>query len=240
MIMIFRGIYMKIPYVFKKCTKCGRWLVASTVNFSKGKGCKYGLRSDCKTCQKAYQKEYREQNKGKIAVQKKERYEQNKDKILAKQKECYEQNKEKILARNKKWREQNKDKVKEYRKEYAKLHKDEIKEYKKEWRKQNIDKIKENDKKWYEQNVVPVVTSAGLTKTMAPRDEKTTETYEIERMASDVHDFYRNIVKAIDGIEPQIVTHAQMMRVMKIMEAAFESDRTGAVVSVIDDEPVHV
>lgn len=95
-------------------------------------------------------------------------------------------------------------------------------------------------KKWYEQNVVPVVTSAGLTKTMAPRDEKTTETYEIERMASDVHDFYRNIVKAIDGIEPQIVTHAQMMRVMKIMEAAFESDRTGAVVSVIDDEPVHV
>lgn len=95
-------------------------------------------------------------------------------------------------------------------------------------------------KKWYEQNVTPVVTSAGLTKTMAPRDEKTTETYEIERMASDVHDFYRNVVKAVDGLESQIVTHAQLMRVMKIMEAAFESDRTGAVVKLENDEAVHI
>ena len=28
---------MNIPYVFKKCTKCGRWLVISTVNFNKDK-----------------------------------------------------------------------------------------------------------------------------------------------------------------------------------------------------------
>ncbi|MBR2370956.1 MAG: Gfo/Idh/MocA family oxidoreductase [Clostridia bacterium] len=95
-------------------------------------------------------------------------------------------------------------------------------------------------KKWHEQNVVPVVTSAGLTKTMAPRDEKTTETFEIERMDSDVHDFYRNICLAIDGKAEQIVTHPQMMRVMKIMEAAFESDRLGAVVKLDGDETVHV
>lgn len=94
-------------------------------------------------------------------------------------------------------------------------------------------------KKWYEQYVVPVVTSAGLTKTMAPRDEKTTESYEVGRMDSDVHDFYRNVVKAIDGIEPQIVTHKQLMRVMKIMEAAFESDRLNIVVTLDDNKPVH-
>ena len=34
----------------KKCTKCGRWLVASTVNFHKHKHGKYGLRSECKEC----------------------------------------------------------------------------------------------------------------------------------------------------------------------------------------------
>ena len=83
-------------------------------------------------------------------------------------------------------------------------------------------------KTWEEHDVKPVVTAAGLTKTMAPRDDKTTVTYEVERPDSDVHDFYRNFVKAIDGAEKQIVTHEQLMRVMRIMEAAFESDRVGA------------
>ena len=80
---------------------------------------------------------------------------------------------------------------------------------------------------WEENDVKPVVTAAGLTKTMAPRDEKTTVSYDVELPFSDVHDFYRNFVKAIDGEETQIVTHKQLMRVMKIMEAAFESDRVG-------------
>ena len=90
-------------------------------------------------------------------------------------------------------------------------------------------------KTWEENDVKPVVTAAGLTKTMAPRDEKTTVTYEIERPESDVHDFYRNFVKAIDGEEEQIVTHKQLMRVMKVMEAAFESDRVGAPIEFTDN-----
>ncbi len=90
-------------------------------------------------------------------------------------------------------------------------------------------------KNWDEKNVVPVVTAAGLTKTMAPRDEKTITESEIERPHSDVHDFYRNVCAAIDGKENQIVTHRQLMRVMKIMEAAFRSDEIGAPVA-IDDE----
>ena len=90
-------------------------------------------------------------------------------------------------------------------------------------------------KTWEEHDVKPVVTAAGLTKTMAPRDEKTTVTYDIERPASDVHDFYRNLVKAIDGEEEQIVTHKQLMRVMRVMEAAFESDRVGAPIEFTDN-----
>ena len=89
-------------------------------------------------------------------------------------------------------------------------------------------------KTWEENDVKPVVTAAGLTKTMAPRDEKTTVSYEIERPASDVHDFYRNFVKAIDGEAEQIVTHKQLMRVMRVMEAAFESDRVGAPIEFDD------
>ena len=87
---------------------------------------------------------------------------------------------------------------------------------------------------WKEDNVTPVVTAAGLTKTMAPRDAKTTEERTIPRYTSDVHDFYRNLVKAIDGEEEQLITHDQLRRSMMIMEAAFESDKLGRPVEVED------
>ncbi|HPT84383.1 MAG TPA: Gfo/Idh/MocA family oxidoreductase [Bacillota bacterium] len=83
---------------------------------------------------------------------------------------------------------------------------------------------------WLEENVTPIKAAQGITKTMAPRDDKTITTYERPLPQADVHDFYRNVCKAIDGIEPQLVTHDQIRRVMKVMEAAFESDRTGEAV----------
>ena len=43
----------------KKCTVCGRWLLASTVNFSRHKTGKYGLYSECKGC---HNKKYRAKN----------------------------------------------------------------------------------------------------------------------------------------------------------------------------------
>ncbi len=85
-------------------------------------------------------------------------------------------------------------------------------------------------KAWHESDVLPVETAAGLTKTMAPRDSITVDEYECERPVSDVHDYYRNFVKAIDGIEPQLVTHEQMMLDMKVMEAAFKSAELGQVI----------
>ena len=90
-------------------------------------------------------------------------------------------------------------------------------------------------KNWDEKDVVPVVTAAGLTKTMAPRDEKTITESVVQRPESDVHDFYRNVCAAIDGREKQIVTHEQLMRVMRIMEAAFDSDSRKAPVEFRDE-----
>ncbi len=83
-----------------------------------------------------------------------------------------------------------------------------------------------------EKDVTPVITGAGLTKTMAPRDSKTTTEREIARPVTDVHEYYRNFCRVIDGKEEQIVTHAQMMKVMKIMEACFRSDELGVPVDV--------
>ena len=80
---------------------------------------------------------------------------------------------------------------------------------------------------WHESDVVPVQTAAGITKTMAPRDEITLKTYEAERPNSDVHDFYRNLVKAVDGKEEQIVKHSEIRRVLSVMEACFKSAELG-------------
>ena len=85
-------------------------------------------------------------------------------------------------------------------------------------------------KYWHENDVLPVQTAAGLTKTMAPRDSVTVDEYELDRPHSDVHDFYRNVCKAIDGEATQLVTHPQMMRVMKVIEAGFASVEAGNVI----------
>ncbi len=82
-------------------------------------------------------------------------------------------------------------------------------------------------KAWNEADVLPVQNASGLTKTMAPRDSVTVDEYDISRPVADVHDFYRNFVRAIDGIEEQMVTHDQIRAVLKIILAAFESDKTG-------------
>lgn len=91
---------------------------------------------------------------------------------------------------------------------------------------------------WEDKDVAPVVTNAGFTKTMAPRDGKTTLEEWIKRPSLDVHDFYRNFVAAIDGREKQTVTHAQLIRSLSVMEAAFRSDALGVPVE-IDDAPTN-
>ena len=89
---------MNIPYVMKKCSKCGEWKVASTINFHRQKTGKYELQARCKKCRKQWRldnkeriaeqrKQYRQDNKEKIAEQRKQRYEANREKILEQQKQ---------------------------------------------------------------------------------------------------------------------------------------------------------
>lgn len=78
-------------------------------------------------------------------------------------------------------------------------------------------------KAWNEKEVLPVQTAAGITKTMAPRDELTLEEYDIERPVSDVHDYYRNYCAALEGTQESLITLPQVRRVMQVMEAAFAS-----------------
>ena len=67
---------------------------------------------------------------------------------------------------------------------------------------------------------------------MAPRDEITTDTYRIPRPVSDVHDYYRNFVAAIDGKTEKLVSNEDMIRDLEIIEAAFKSVDSKEVVKV--------
>ena len=82
-------------------------------------------------------------------------------------------------------------------------------------------------KAWNEKEVLPVQTAAGITKTMAPRDEITLDFYEIDRPSSDVHDFYRNFIGAINGECEQLIKNCEVRRVLLVMLAAFKSWECG-------------
>ena len=135
---------MNAPYVFKKCSKCGEWLVANNINFNKSKKGKYRLQAYCKKCKAKQQKQYREKNKGKI----KQYYEDNKDKILEQCKQYREKNREKI----KQYYKENKDKIAEQQKQYYKENKDKIAERHKQWCDENKDKILKKSKQYYKEN----------------------------------------------------------------------------------------
>ena len=105
---------MNIPYVFKKCSKCGEWLVVNSVNFHKSKSGKYGLMSICKKCDKKRMRKYYKNNKKQILQNSKIYYENNKEQnkqyreihkhqILEYQKQHYNHNKKQILERHKQY-----------------------------------------------------------------------------------------------------------------------------------------
>lgn len=76
-------------------------------------------------------------------------------------------------------------------------------------------------------DAVPIVAGAGLTKTMAPRVGDMTVVEEpIPRVPADIRDFYRNVMDAIEGKAEIIVRNDEVLRVMKLLEAAFVSAET--------------
>lgn len=85
---------------------------------------------------------------------------------------------------------------------------------------------------WCEKDPMPVQNAAGITKTMAPRDEKTIDSYAVDIPVSDVHDFYRNFCDAANGKGDTMVSLREVRRVLQVMEGAFLSCEKHAVIGV--------
>ncbi len=87
---------------------------------------------------------------------------------------------------------------------------------------------------WENRDAVPVQAGVGLTKTMAPRTDDTIKKYSLPYVEnkgfSGEHTFYNNICDVIEGKAESIVTHDQQRRLIKVIEAVFESAENNIVV----------
>lgn len=70
-----------------------------------------------------------------------------------------------------------------------------------------------------------VYTEAGPTRTMAPRPAFTMKELPLPEVETDWSDYYKNIVDVLDHGAKLIVTPKQVLRVMHVVDTAFESDR---------------
>lgn len=87
---------------------------------------------------------------------------------------------------------------------------------------------------WENRDAVPIVAGAGITKTMAPRTDDTIETYPLPVQKADWGEYYKNIFAYLNGKEDIIVTHDQQRRLMRLVEAIFESGKNNKVVEFND------
>lgn len=85
-------------------------------------------------------------------------------------------------------------------------------------------------KNWDKNDAVPIKTAAGLTKTMAPRTDETIQTEDLPTVETDIKNFYRNVMDTISGKAEILIKHDELMRVMKLMEAAFKSAELNQVI----------
>ena len=72
-----------------------------------------------------------------------------------------------------------------------------------------------------------VYTSAGPTRTMAPRPKHTVTELALPEVKADWSEYYKNIAAVLDGREKLIVRPEQCLRVMKVIDTIFESQKTG-------------
>ncbi len=84
---------------------------------------------------------------------------------------------------------------------------------------------------WADKDAAPILAGAGLTKTMAPRENsKSVEELPLPKFDYDRNELYKNFVEVCNGEAEQIVTQEHALRVLRVMEACFKSDETDSVV----------
>lgn len=85
-------------------------------------------------------------------------------------------------------------------------------------------------KDWDIIDAVPIKAGAGITKTMAPRTDDIIKRFPLEKILVEWQDYYNNIYDVLRNGAKPLITHDQQRRLMKLMEAIFESGAENKVV----------
>ena len=88
---------------------------------------------------------------------------------------------------------------------------------------------------WEKIDSVPVKAGTGITKTMAPRTDETIHDEPLEKIRGKWTQYYDNIYDVLLSGAEQLVTHRQMRRCLKLIEAIFASAETDSVIRFEED-----
>lgn len=83
---------------------------------------------------------------------------------------------------------------------------------------------------WEDKDATPILMGEGLSKTMAPRNEDSVDELPLPYYDYDRNALYSNLCDVITGKAEQIVKPEEALRVLRLMEAALESDEKGIAV----------
>lgn len=89
---------------------------------------------------------------------------------------------------------------------------------------------------WDKIDSVPVKAGTGITKTMAPRTDETIHDEALEKVNGQWIQYYDNIYDVLKNGAQQIVSHRQMRRCLKLIEAIFASAESDCVIRFCEDE----
>jgi len=78
-----------------------------------------------------------------------------------------------------------------------------------------------------EHDARPIVAGAGLTKTMAPRNDDSTLTSPLDIVRRDHKEFYSNFIDVIENKAQPFVKNEEVLRVMRLIDASYLSHNIG-------------
>lgn len=83
---------------------------------------------------------------------------------------------------------------------------------------------------WEDKDATPILMGEGLSKTMAPRNRDSVEELPLPDFTYDRNALYSNVCDVILGKAEPIVKNEEALRILRLMEAALESDEKGIVI----------
>lgn len=83
-----------------------------------------------------------------------------------------------------------------------------------------------------EDDAAPIQAGTGITRTMAPRNERTVREYPVKKIKSGWTEYYKNVIATLNGKADIVVTHEQLRRTTKLIELIFKAQKQGKTLMV--------